>query len=171
MLKRVPASAQEGLYGKDIQLDYETDAVASAAEEWRSSWGSALGQKEGAEEGSDKLEAYEHKRSDLYIMMESYYEQRTAKDGPYLVASAPVLCLPAACRSCRHPCRAQPRSWYAGDTPGFGDTATFNMIRDDQVMHGKVDLAPYPNLKAMYEACDAVPAVRKWIDDWEAREV
>lgn len=81
-------------------------------------------------------------------------------------------------RSHRRAAPADPQSQHvrsawrcAGDKPGFGDAATFNMLRDDQLFHGKMDMAPYPNLKALYEACDAVPAVRKWIEEWEAREV
>lgn len=60
---------------------------------------------------------------------------------------------------------------HAGDLPGFADTAIFNMVRDDAVMMGKTPLDEYPHLKAMYEKCDAVPEIRKWIEDWEAREV
>ena len=45
------------------------------------------------------------------------------------------------------------------------------MVRDDKVLHGDMDLSPYPNLKAMYEAADAVPEVRKWIEGWEAHKV
>ena len=59
----------------------------------------------------------------------------------------------------------------AGDVPGFADTAIFNMARDDQLTFGEKELSPWPKLQAMYKACDAVPEIRKWIVDWEAREV
>jgi hypothetical protein len=62
---------------------------------------------------------------------------------------------------------------FSGDLPGFGDTAVFNMIRDDAVgcMDGKLALAKWPCLEAMYAAVNALPPVSKWIADWEAREV
>ena len=54
--------------------------------------------------------------------------------------------------------------------PGFADTAIFNLIRDDGLtMGGAMSLDSHPHLKAMYEELDKVPEVRKWIEDWEAR--
>ena len=162
-------SSQERLYGTDAQLDYETEAAADASEEWRATYALTMFDKE----GSPKLKDYQDKRSGLYEMMESYYKQRTTKDGPYLVAGVRSFCMPVAwghCGVCPLQCV---KVWgrHAGDKPGFGDACVFNMVRDDGVVYGKVDLAPYPNLKAMYQACDAVPAVRQWIEGWEAREV
>ena len=63
------------------------------------------------------------------------------------------------------------RSRRAGDVPGFADTSIFNMARDDQLTFGEKELSRWPKLQAMYEACDAVPEIRKWIADWEARDV
>jgi glutathione S-transferase len=52
--------------------------------------------------------------------------------------------------------------------PGFTDVAVFNMIRDDAVVRTPVDLTPYPNLKALFEAVGSRPEVKEWISAAEA---
>lgn len=83
---------QEDLYGKDAQLDYEMDSVGDAQDEWRCEWALALNEAE----DSEKMKTYRGKREGLYEMMEGYYKQRTAKDGPYVVPGA-ALCRPDTC--------------------------------------------------------------------------
>lgn len=56
----------------------------------------------------------------------------------------------------------------AGSVPGFADALVFNMIRDDALVQTPVDLSPYPNMKALFEAMGSIPEVKAWIAKWEA---
>eukprot|EP01025_Chloroclados_australasicus_P057158 TRINITY_DN7114_c0_g2_i2.p1 TRINITY_DN7114_c0_g2~~TRINITY_DN7114_c0_g2_i2.p1 ORF type:complete len:184 (-),score=22.56 TRINITY_DN7114_c0_g2_i2:135-686(-) len=71
---------KNGLYGEDVEKDYEVDALCDAYQVWRNSWASALG---GAP-GSDKVTAYLDKREHFHQCLEALYEARTAKDSVFM---------------------------------------------------------------------------------------
>ena len=49
------------------------------------------------------------------------------------------------------------------------DVIVFNMIRDDSLIHAAVNLAAYPNLKAMFEAVGSNTEVEAWARRWVAQ--
>ena len=55
----------------------------------------------------------------------------------------------------------------AGDAVGFADATVYNMLRDCRTLHSPVDLSPYPNLKALFEAVSSIPEVKAWETSWE----
>jgi hypothetical protein len=76
---------QCGLYGKDAELDYQSDAMCDAYQEWRNVWAGTLGGDESA------IEAYDGKRTFYLDVCEAYYSKRSASDSPFLVPGAPPL--------------------------------------------------------------------------------
>lgn len=44
------------------------------------------------------------------------------------------------------------------------------MMRDDFVLHGEVDLEPFPEFQAAMITFGDLPEVRAWVRDWKARE-
>lgn len=44
------------------------------------------------------------------------------------------------------------------------------MVRDDRLLQGAVDLAPYPHMAAAVKAFGDIAPVSDWIKAWEARK-
>eukprot|EP00892_Ulva_mutabilis_P007757 jgi/Ulvmu1/5353/UM022_0147.1 len=95
--------------------------------------------------GSDSplVAEYLGRREEWYAAMDWYYSKRSAQDTPFL---------------------------SSGAQPGIADAAIFNMVRDDRLFHGAVDLAPYPHLAAAVQAFGSIAEVADWIKAWEAHD-
>lgn len=119
----------------------DADWDSDASTDVYQEWRNAWADLLGVADDSPAIEEYRGRRTEWYRAIDWYYDQRSAKDSPYFAAGA---------------------------EPGFADAAMFNMVRDDRILRGEVDLAPYPHLAAAVQAFGAIPEVAAWIKNWEA---
>lgn len=53
--------------------------------------------------------------------------------------------------------------------PGFADCLIVNMMWDDLLKHGAMDLSAYPTVKAMHDAASSNPELSAWKAQWQAQ--
>lgn len=121
--------------------DIEADAWADAAADAYTDWRNAWAKVLGEPDSDEAVIKYRDTRKAFYNTQEWYYAKKASPSSPYL---------------------------SGGDAPGFVDCLVFNMIRDDGIKQGAVDLSPYPNLQGMYEALASNEDVIAWVKKWEA---
>jgi hypothetical protein len=74
------SSLQTGQYGKDIEMDFVTDAAADAQADWRNTFVDCLGKPD----TDETVITYKETRCKFYNTMEWYYGQKSDSDSPYL---------------------------------------------------------------------------------------
>ena len=84
---------------------------------------------------AEKKKEYEEKREKIYALIEKLYENRVDKSTPHFMGF---------------------------EKPGFDDVAVYSMMYDDQIMHGKLDMAAYPTLEELMKKVGEIPRIAEW---------
>jgi glutathione S-transferase len=82
----------------------------------------------------EMVEQYRASRASWYTVIEALYAKRSHQAGPFFALS-----------------------------PTFVDCCVFGLIRDDQILHGVIDLQTYPHMQNMFDEFMKIPSVEAWI--------